>query len=65
MLLTALWMLTMQERMNLSVECAVFNQHNFTCYWGNREELSAKQREIIKTLGYKYRGKITSVFYVL
>lgn len=57
-------MLTMQERMNLSVECAMFNQHNFTCYWGNREELSAKQRKIIKTLGYKYRGKNNWLYFM-
>ena len=50
-------LLTMQERMNLSVEYAMFNQMNLTCYWGNREELTTKQREIIKELGYKYRGK--------
>lgn len=50
-------MLTMHEQMNLSVEYALFNQMNLTCYWGSREELSAKQRDIIKELGYKYRGK--------
>lgn len=25
--------------------------------WGNRDELSEKQRKIIKKLGYTYRGK--------
>lgn len=50
-------MLTMKEQMNLSVEYAMLNQKNLTCYWGNREELSARQREIIKELGYKYRGR--------
>ncbi|WP_125141091.1 DUF7309 domain-containing protein [Clostridium transplantifaecale] len=50
-------MLTMHEKMNLSIEYAMFHQRNLTCYWGNRDELSAKQREIIKNLGYKYRGK--------
>lgn len=50
-------MLTMQERMNLSVDYVMSHQNNLTCYWGNREESSAKQREIIKELGYKYRGK--------
>ena len=50
-------MLTMSESMNLSMEYAMFSQHNLTCYWGNRDELSGKQREIIKELGYKYRGK--------
>lgn len=57
-------MLTMQERMNLSVEYAMMNQRNLTCYWGNREELSAKQREIIKELGYKYRGKNNWLYFV-
>ncbi len=50
-------MLTMQERLNLSHEYVMFHQNNFTCYWGNRDELTDKQRNIIKELGYKYRGK--------
>lgn len=50
-------MLTMQEQMNLSVDFAMFSQNNLTCYWGNREELSTAQRNTIKELGYKYRGK--------
>lgn len=50
-------MLTMQEKMNLSTEYVMFNQRNLTCYWGNREELTEKQRKIIKDLGYSYRGK--------
>lgn len=57
-------MLTMQEQMNLSVEYAMFNQNNLTCYWGNREELSAKQRKIIKELGYKYRGKNNWLYFL-
>lgn len=55
--LNSFLMLTMQEQMNLSTEYAMFNQTNLSCYWGNREELSDKQRKIIKDLGYKYRGK--------
>lgn len=50
-------MLTMQERLNLSNEYVMYNQKNLTCYWGNREELNDKQRNVIKELGYKYRGK--------
>lgn len=50
-------MLTMQEALNLPVDYVMFNQHNLTCYWGNRDELTDKQRKIIKELGYKYRGK--------
>ncbi|MBD5396449.1 MAG: hypothetical protein HDR71_19785 [Lachnospiraceae bacterium] len=43
--------------MNLTAEYAMFNQRNLTCYWGNRDELTDKQRKIIKDLGYSYRGK--------
>lgn len=50
-------MLSMQEQMNLSSEYAMFSQRNLTCYWGNREELTEKQRKVIRELGYKYRGK--------
>lgn len=55
--LNSFLMLTMQQSMNLSVQYAMFNQKNLTCYWGNRDELTNKQRSIIKDLGYKYRGK--------
>lgn len=55
--LNSFLMLTMQERMNLDLEYAMFNQRNLTCYWGNRDELTEKQRKIIKELGYTYRGK--------
>lgn len=55
--LNSFLMLTMQEKLNLSSEYAMFNQKNLTCYWGNREELSGKQRKTIKELGYQYRGK--------
>ena len=55
--LNSFLMLTMQERMNLSTEYVMFHQKNLTCYWGNREELTEKQRKIIKDLGYSYRGK--------
>ncbi len=50
-------LLTMQEELNVSTEYAMFSQNTLTCYWGNREELSSRQRQIIKELGYKYRGK--------
>lgn len=55
--LNSFLMLTMQQSMNLSSEYAMYNQKNLTCYWGNREELTTKQRKIIKELGYTYRGK--------
>ena len=50
-------MLTLSEKMNIPGEYAMFSQNNLTCYWGNREELSEKQRKIIKDLGYRFRGK--------
>ena len=50
-------MLTMQEQLNLPTDYVMFSQNNLTCYWGNREELTDKQRKNIKEMGYKYRGK--------
>lgn len=50
-------LLAYQQSMNLSAEYVLFNQKNLTCYWGNRDELTNAQRNIIKDLGYKYRGK--------
>ena len=50
-------MIAMQQSMDLSSEYVMFNQKNLTCYWGNRDELTDKQRKIIKDLGYTYRGK--------
>lgn len=50
-------MLTMQDQLNLPTGYAMFSQKNLTCYWGSREELTEKQRNVIKELGYKYRGK--------
>lgn len=50
-------MLAMQQSMNLNQDYAMSKQRNLTCYWGNRDELSEKQRKIIKELGYAYRGK--------
>jgi len=55
--LNSLMMLAMQEQMNLAPEFAMSHQKNLTCYWGNREELTDKQRKVIKELGYTYRGK--------
>lgn len=55
--LNSFLMLPMQQSMNLKQEYVMFNQKNLTCYWGNREELTGKQRKLIKDLGYSYRGK--------
>lgn len=52
------------DSLNLSTEYAMFSQSNLTCYWGNREELTAKQRGIIKDLGYKYRGKNQWLYFI-
>ena len=50
-------MLTLSDRMNIPSDFAMACQNNLTCYWGNREELSAEQRRIVKELGHKFRGK--------
>lgn len=55
--LNSLLMMVMQQTMNLSPEYVMFNQRNLSCYWGNRDELTDKQRKTIKDLGYTYRGK--------
>lgn len=57
-------LLATADNLNLSSEYAMFSQNNLTCYWGDREELTAKQREIIKELGYKYRGKNQWLYFV-
>lgn len=50
-------MILNQKSLNLSEKYALFSQNNLTCYWGNRDELSKEQWNIVKSLGYKYRGK--------
>lgn len=50
-------MLCNQAKLNLSETYVGFTQNNLTCYWGNRDELSQEQYQIIKSLGYKFRGK--------
>ena len=40
-------MLATADTLNLSTEYTMFSQDNLTCYWGNRQELTAKQRETI------------------
>lgn len=50
-------MLAFSEQMNIPSDFAMSCQNNLTCYWGNREELSAEQYRIVKDLGYKFRGK--------
>jgi hypothetical protein len=62
--LNSFLMLSMQERLNLKPEYAMFNQKTLTCYWGNREELTDKQRKIIKDLGYSYRGKNQWLYFI-
>ena len=55
--LNTFMMMLNQEALNLSTEFVMGNQSSLACYWGNREELTEKEREIIKDTGYKYRGK--------
>lgn len=50
-------MMAMQQHLNLAPECAMYYQNHLACFWGDREELTEKQRRLIKELGYKYRGK--------
>ena len=45
-------MLTMHEQMNLSVEYALFNQMNLTCYWGTSCPVSP---DIIRTIWTRMR----------
>ena len=51
------WRLCNQGRLNISETYAGLTQTNLTCYWGDRNELSQEQYQIIKSLGYKFRGK--------
>lgn len=57
-------MLCQREEMNLSETYAGFNQNNLTCYWGNREELSEEQYQVVKSLGYKFRGKNQWLYFI-
>lgn len=50
-------LLAQAEELNVSAEYAMFHQHALSCCWGNREDLSEKQRKLLKELGLKYRGK--------
>lgn len=50
-------LICLKEEGKAEADYVMYSQHCLTCYWGNREELSQKQRDIIKELGYKFRGK--------
>lgn len=56
-------MLVQQDELGLTPEYVMFSQNNLTCYWGNRDELSTQQYEIIKQLGYKYRGNSNWLYF--
>ena len=56
---------TMQEQLNMATDYVMFSQNNLTCYWGNREESTNKQRKNIKEMGYKYRGKNQWLYFLL
>lgn len=55
--LNSFLMLALRQRLNVTAEYAMFYQRNMSCYWGKREDLTERQRKVIKELGYKYRGK--------
>ena len=55
--LNTFMMMLNQEALNLSTDFVMGNQSSLACYWGNREELTETEREIIKETGYKFRGK--------
>jgi len=38
-------------------------QNNLMCYFGNRDELSSKERKVIKDLGLKFRGKNEWIYF--
>lgn len=38
-------------------------QDNLTCYFGDREELSSKERKVIKDLGLKFRGRNQWIYF--
>lgn len=57
-------MLCQRKELNLSETYAGFSQNNLTCYWGDREELSEEQRQIIKSLGYKFRGRNQWLYFI-
>lgn len=39
------------------------NDDIITCYYGNRDELTAKELKLIKDLGYKFRGKNNWIYF--
>ena len=57
-------MLFHQKSLNITDTYIAMNQNNLTCYWGNRNELSKEQYEIVKTLGYKFRGKNQWLYFI-
>lgn len=42
----------------------MLDQDCLTCYWGDREEVPAQQKKIIKELGYKFRGKGNWLYFI-
>lgn len=46
-----------KDKLNVSSEYVLFSQTCLAAYWGSREEMSEEQRQLVKTLGYKYHGK--------
>lgn len=50
-------MLADSQMAGMSSEYAMFEQNNLTCYWGDREEVPMPQKNVIRELGLKFRGK--------
>ena len=42
---------------------SVFDQNCLTCYFGDREEVSPKEREIMKSLNLRFRGRNEWIYF--
>jgi len=51
------------ESRNIPFGQLIRYQNNMTCYFGDREELSKSERDVIKKLGFKFRGKNQWIFF--
>jgi hypothetical protein len=45
------------DKLGMSSMYAMYEQDNLTCYFGNREEVSPEQYQIIRDLSLRFRGK--------
>lgn len=56
-------MLATSDKDGFSPEYAMSDQNCLTCYFGDREEVSREQKEIIKNLGLKFRGRGNWIYF--